>query len=271
MKTKNLFLLIGLFMLAFITVLQAQDKTDRMPKDISIFTPDEMNEMWKKFSSDKGWQVLQNEVSTKKFSRIANKEAAWGFKGTITDEKGNKSEVLFCAYDFINPKNTKQGCSMVWSKVGDKSYKAYLVFPEGVTDLDKKFEASQEWYVDASAKIQKANSWGRCFRRCVQRGVPVPNVETELSKDRSRINVGNTSITVSCPGLCFASALTCSTLAAGTAIAIVGAGALTAGTGGITLPVLIAAGGFGAAVLFTCTATGCGSCIFLCALGCVGE
>ncbi len=271
MKTKNVLLLICLLMLAFIHVLQAQDKADPMPKDITIFTPDEMNEMWKQFSSDKGWQVLQNEVNSKKFFRIANKEAAWGFKGTITDEKGNKSDVLFCTYDFINPKNTKQGCSMVWSKVGDKSYKAYLVFPEGVTDLDKKFEASQEWYVDKSAKIQKANSWGRNFRRCVKRGQSVPGVEVELSGNRSRISVGETTFVTNCPGMCFASALACSGLALGAAVAIVGAAGLTAGTAGITMPVLVAAGGFGAAVLFSCTATGCGTCIFLCALGAAVE
>ncbi|MDJ1500267.1 hypothetical protein [Xanthocytophaga agilis] len=267
MKTSKS-LLLGLLMLVLFNVGYAQNK---IPENITVFTPEEMNMMWKKFSSDKSWQVLQKEVDTKNFYRIANKEAAWGFKGTITDEKGVKSEVLFCVYDFLNPKNEKQGCSMVWSKVGEKSYKAYLVFPEGVTDLDKKFEASEEWYVDASNKIQKANSWGKCFRKCVQRGVPVPGVETEIGKDKSKIKVGDATLTVSCPGLCFASALSCSTLAAGTAIAIIGAGVATASTGGITLPVLIAAGGFGAAVLFTCTATGCGSCIFLCALGCVGE
>jgi hypothetical protein len=262
-----------MFLLAFLLTAKAtfaQDERE-FTYEPRVFSPKEMDMMWEKFSTDKAWQVIAKEADAKGFKKITNKEASWGFEGELKTKEGKVEKVVFCTFDFLNPKNIKQGCSMVWGKVGDKSYKAYLIFPEGVTDPEKKFEQSLEWYVDANNKVQKANSWGRCFRRCMQRGVAATGVETELSRDRSRIVVGGNSYVVSCPGICLASALACSGIAAGVAVAVIGAGIVAAGSGGVGIPVLVAAGGIGAGILFTCVAGGCGTCTFMCALGCIGE
>ena len=229
----------------------------------TIFTESEMKEMWTKFSNDEDWKALVAQTKEKGFTRILNKEAAWGFKGTLTDDKGEKKNVVFCAFDFVNSKDVSQGCSMIWKIVGKESYKAYLVFPPGETDVNKKFEKAQEWYAE-KGQVKKANSWGTRFRACVQRGVPVPGIETELSNNRSRVNVGGATYTITCQTQCLASAIACSTLASVTALATAGIIAASAGT--LTIPALITAGGFGAAVLISCSATGCGTCIFMCAL-----
>jgi hypothetical protein len=145
----------------------------------TVFNESELRELWTKFSTDADWQALTAETDKKGFVRILNKEASWGFRGTLTDSKGNKENVLFCAFDFVNAKDYKQGCSMIWQIVGERAYKAYVVFPPGETDIDKRFANAQEWYAQ-NGKVEKAHSWGTRFRACVQRGVPVPGVETEL-------------------------------------------------------------------------------------------
>lgn len=237
--------------------------------NISYFTHDELEKKWSAFTDNKNWKLLEKTVAEKKFQRILNKEAAWGFSGVTTNDKGEKDSVLVCLFDFLNPANIKQGCSMLWAKVGKKTYKAYIVFPEGETkDINRKFDGTEEWYVDETkGTINKASSWGRTFKKCVQRGVSVPGVETELSNNRSKINIGNGSVTVSCPGICLAGALGCTTLAGGVATAIVLSGIVAAGTEGVGIPVLIAAGGIGGAMLFTCVGASCGACVLMCALG----
>ena len=60
-------------------------------------------------------------------------------------------------------KKEGQGCSMVWRQVGDQIYKAYLVFPVGEKSMDKALLLSEEWF-SSGGKIQKAHSFGRCFR-----------------------------------------------------------------------------------------------------------
>jgi len=235
---------------------------------INFFTPDELNKKWTEFSANKNWQILEKTVAAKQFRRILNKEAAWGFTGTTINDKGEKVSTLVCLFDFLNPANTKQGCSMLWAKVGTKSYKAYIVFPEGEKDVNRKFDLTEEWYVDeVKGTIQKASSWGRTFKKCVQRGVAAPGVETELSNNRSRIVVGGGSVTVSCPGICLAGAIACSGLAGGVATSIILAGIVAAGTEGVGIPVLIAAGGIGGAMLATCVGTSCLACVIICALG----
>lgn len=237
--------------------------------NINFFTHDELNKKWAEFSGNRNWNILEKTVAAKKFSRIMNKEAAWGFSGTTINDKGEKVSVLLCLFDFLNPANIKQGCSMLWAKVGEKTYKAYIVFPEGETkDINRKFDLTEEWYVDeAKGTIVKANSWGKSFKKCVQRGVAAPGIETELSNNRSRIVIGGGSVTVSCPGICLAGAIACSALAGGVATAIILAGISAAGTSGVGIPVLIAAGGIGGAMLVTCVGASCVACVLMCALG----
>jgi hypothetical protein len=245
------------------------EATTPSQNNINFFSPEELTKKWEEFMKDKSWITLAKDVASKKFHRILNKEASWGFNGTIINDKGEKVPAIFCAFDFLDTANIKQGCSMVWTKVGNKSYKSYLIFPSGETkDIERKFGMSEEWFVDeATGTIQKAHSWGKNFIKCVQRGVELPNIETELSKDRSRIKIGGGSVTVSCPGICVAGAIGCSTIAAGVATAIIISGIVAAGTEGIGLPVLIAAGGIGYAILVNCIGASCGACAIMCALG----
>jgi hypothetical protein len=236
--------------------------------NIDFFSHEELNKQWSEFSQNKNWKILEKAVAAKKFSRILNKEASWGFSGTTINDKGEKDSVLLCLFDFLNPANIKQGCSMLWAKVGRKTYKAYIIFPEGEKDINKKFELTEEWYVDETkGTINKASSWGRTFKKCVQRGVEVPGVETELSNNRSKISIGGGTVTVSCPGICLAGAIACTALAGGVATSIVLAGIVAAGTEGVGIPVLIAAGGIGAAMLVTCVGASCVACVLMCALG----
>src|SRR5688572_7979708 len=86
--------------------------------NITLFTPDELNKKWTEFTGNTNWQILQRSLSSRKFSRILNKEASWGFTGTVINDRGEKVSVLLCLFDFINPANIKQGCSMLWAKVG---------------------------------------------------------------------------------------------------------------------------------------------------------
>lgn len=245
------------------------EATTPSQSNIAFFTPEELTKKWAEFMKDKSWIALEKDVASKKFHRILNKEASWGFTGTIINDKNEKVPAIFCAFDFLDTANIKQGCSMIWTKVGTKSYKSYLIFPSGETkDFNRKFGMSEEWFVDEStATVQKAHSWGKNFLKCVQRGVELPNIETELSKDRSRIKIGGGTVTVSCPGICLTGAIGCSTIAAGVATTIIVAGIVAAGTEGIGLPVLIAAGGIGYAILVNCIGASCGACAILCALG----
>ncbi len=135
--------------------------------DMKQFSPKEMDALWDQFGKDQGWAAINKDVATKKFQRIKHEKASWGFKGSRKNAKGQMEDVIFCAFDFYNPNSKNgQGCSMIWRKVGGETYKAYLIFPDGEKDFDKALEASLEWFADEKGQIQKANSWGRCFRRC---------------------------------------------------------------------------------------------------------
>src|SRR5688572_19486694 len=122
-------------------------KTVPAQGNLNFFTPEELNKKWAEFSQNKSWQILEKTVAGKQFHRILNKEAAWGFTGTTINDKGEKVSTLLCLFDFLNPANTKQGCSMLWANVGTKTYKAYIVFPEGEKDVNRKFDLTEEWYV----------------------------------------------------------------------------------------------------------------------------
>jgi hypothetical protein len=211
--------------------------------DMKQFSPKEMDALWDQFGKDQGWAAINKDVATKKFQRIKHEKASWGFKGSRKNAKGQMEDVLFCAFDFYNPNSKKgQGCSMIWRKVGDVTYKAYLIFPDGEKDFDKALEASLEWFADEKGQIQKASSWGRCFRRCTR------------SNDRTTVDSNGTRFSVpsGCGAGCLASVAVC-----GGATAI-----LAVVTGGVTFPVAALAFGL-------CAGLSCGACFVACAVGCM--
>lgn len=204
------------------------------------FTADEMTGNLKRFGADNGWMALEKEMMGKNFKRINSDKASWGFKGTMLDENGMKHNVVFCAYDYYNPKEKAgQASSMIWRKVDDKVYKAYIVFPAGEKDGAKALANSEEWFADDNGKVQKAHSWNKCFTKCIEGG-----------KHKVKID-GIGSVTANCKNSCLASVAVC---AAAT-------GAIALATGGLTIP--WAVGIFG-----VCAGVGCGQCLAMCALGC---
>jgi hypothetical protein len=211
--------------------------------DMEQFSPKQMEMMWDQFGKDQGWAAINKDVASKKFQRIKHEKASWGFKGKLKNAKGQMEDVMFCAFDFSNP-NSKvgQGCSMIWRKVGDEVYKAYLIFPEGEKDMAKALEGSIEWFADEKGNIQKANSWGKCFRKCV---------------------AGNNRVVVDVKGNRFEVPANCGTGCLGS-IAV---------CGGVSAVLAVASGGTGfvpLAVFFgICAGASCGVCIGGCALGCL--
>ena len=242
---KSSFKFVGLFfvLVCFVSSVFAQKQIDNYYQ----FSPKEMEGMMATFSKDAGWKNLSATMSSRSFERIKHEKAAWGFKGQAKTSDGKLQDVLFCAFDFYNPKSKKgQGGTMVWRKVGDEVYKAYLIYPEGVEDLDKALELSEEFFADASGKLQKAQSWGRCFRKCV-RG----SSRTVVDAKGIRFDVPS-----DCGTGCLASIAVC-----GGATAVL-AVATAAPTGGLSFPVL--------AITFgVCAGVSCGVCLGVCALGCI--
>lgn len=212
-------------------------------KDFHQFSEDEMKKMWDKFSSDAGFKELMKQVNEKGFKRINIPEAAWGFKAKGIDKNSKKEvDLVYCAYDFYNPKAKKgegQGCSMIWRKVGDEVYKAYLIFPEGEKNMEKALESSQEWFVNDKNKVEKASSWGRCFRRCIQKG-------------NSIVEIKDVKVRTNCHNSCLGAVAICGAVTAG----------IAASTAGMGVPAAIA-------LFFGCAGVGCAPCFAACALGCI--
>lgn len=231
--------------------------------DYTVLSETEMKAMWSRNEKDADWKVLMAQVSEKKFARILNREASWGFRGTLVADDGTKQDALLCLFDFIDTTDVSHSCSMVWAKVGSKAYKAYMDFPRGEKDGVKKLSNAQEWYAEGG-KVLRAHSFGTRFAACVQRGNALPGVEQEISKDRSILNIGGGQYVVSCPGQCLIGAVACTGLAATVALGTIGIIAASGGT--LTIPTILAAGGIGAAMLLGCGGLACGSCFLMCGL-----
>jgi len=211
----------------------------------TVFTEEEMKTQWQSFSADKGWKALMKEVEAKGFKRI--ERSSWGFKGELKNIVTQKSEdVMFCAFDFYNPATIKektfQTCSMIWRKVGKDVYKAYIVFPKGVSEKEKAFAGAEEWFADNEGAIQKAHSFNKCFNRCINGGRHSVAVDTKF---------GSVHITADCKSQCLSAVAVCGGV---TAI-------LEVASGGLGTPVLIATFGI-------CSGIACGQCFAMCALGC---
>jgi hypothetical protein len=224
---------------------------------------EEMNGMWERINAEPDGKALVGDMEKKGFTRVLNEQAAWGVTGTLVGRDGAEQEVMLCVYDFLDKNDIGHGGSLVWARVGKKTYRAYWDFPSGEKDGKKKLEKAKEWYAERG-QIKRANSFGTRFKQCVQRGNPLPGIETELSGDRSRLKIGGGTYTVSCPTQCLVGAIGCTSLAAGVAVVTIGVIAASGGT--LTLEAIVVAGGIGAAMLLACGGLSCGSCFLLCGL-----
>jgi hypothetical protein len=218
-------------------------------RKIETFTPEQMKANWAKFTQDEGFANLFKDATGKGFEKMTNESAMWGYQGVFKDENGKEQNVLFCAYDFHNPKAPKgQGCSMIWKKVGNRLYKAYLIFPEGEKDFDKAMKGAMEWTVSDDNKVERAHSWGTCFLACVHTNGTAPNINSDIKN--GKLIVGGGSFKINCTTSCFAGAIVCA--AAAGAVAATGAG----------VP-------FAIAILATCAGLTCAPCLATCAIGCM--
>lgn len=240
MKNKML-LLIAVGLIAFRSFGQNEK--------IINFTSRELRANWEKFTKDRAFAALLQDAKGKGFVQVLNERGMFGYEGTVQDANGKDQPVLFCAYDFYNPKAPKgQGCSMIWKKVGARVYKAYLIFPEGEKDIDKAMSGAMEWFAEDDAKVQRAHSWGTCFLKCVQTNGKAPGLDLDIKN--GKVKLGGSSFTLTCTTACFTGAIVCTGVAAGVAAS------------GVGVP-------FSIVLLATCAGLTCAPCMALCALGCM--
>ncbi|HTR29666.1 MAG TPA: hypothetical protein VMH27_10375 [Puia sp.] len=243
MKSKH-FLLVVVATMGFAAIALGQEK-----RQVVNFSAEQLKSHWEKFTADPGFSALLQDAKSKGFTQIQNDKAMYGYQGTITDGNGKEHEVIFCAYDFYNPKAEKgQGCSMIWKRVDGRLYKAYLIFPEGEKDFSKAMAGAMEWYADEEGKVQRAHSWGSCFLKCVQTDGKAPGIDVDIKN--GKVNIGGTTYTLTCSTSCFVGAIVC-TAAAG-AVAASGAG----------VP-------FAIGMMAVCAGLTCAPCLTMCAIGCM--
>jgi hypothetical protein len=222
----------------------------KMLEEAPSLSESELNELWGSFTREKDFGALLKSAEGKGFERIKAKEAAWGFKGEFIDKENKVTPFLFCVYDFYNPKSKAgQGCSMVYKRLGNQSYKAYIVFPEGEKDVKKAFAGAKEWYVDSGAKVEVAHSWSKCFPACVSSSGKLPGLDVDIKN--GKVQIGKSTYSISCLGTCGFAAAICGSLVT----------AITIATGGVSVPVAVA-------VLLGCAGP-CAGCLALCAIGCM--
>lgn len=231
-------------------------KTDAVPAVVRTkpLSEDDLERLWRTQLADAGFSALHQELSEREFSRIP--KAAYGFSGTLSYREGPAEKsipVQFTAYDFHKPalakERTWQTATLLWGRVGDRSYQAYTVLPKGSTmkeqdgsDFLDALGRSDERYWDAGeAKVLQARSFGKRLRECI-RG-------------------GRHGVVVAGPlGLRFSVQADCTTMCLSAVVACGGATALLASVGlGMTVPAAIA-------VFAVCAGGVCVSCLAICAL-----
>jgi hypothetical protein len=219
------------------------------PRKIQTFTAAQMRANFAKFTQDAAFGALYKDARSKGFQQIIREDAMWGYEGVVTDAQGKEQKIFFCAYDFYNPKASNgQGCSMIWKKVGDRLYRAYLIFPEGEKDFDKAMSGAMEWFAEDDGKVQRAHSWGTCFLKCVHTNGTAPGLSVDIKN--GKLLVGTSTFKINCATACFTGAIVCSGVAAVVAASTVG------------VP-------FAIAELAVCTGVTCAPCLAACAIGCM--
>lgn len=240
-------------------------------KSVKFLKSDELqNVLLPKLYSDKSFKVLVDHLQ--KSNYLVVKDRSWGYTGSL-DVNGKIEEVKLFMFDIVQPK-TKQSGTIVWRQIGKQIYKCYLLFDDKSKTWDDMLAKSQEWYVNSTNKIVKAQSWGKCFRKCVKRGETVPGIEVELPNGKSRITLGPSGQTmdVSCSGVCWGFIAVCGfgtgVIYAATVATIFAAS--STGVGVAAVPYIAVAGVTGGiGFLGICAGAGCSLCYAVCGVGCI--
>lgn len=139
-------------------------------KDLKFMTPTELEQQFLSSQKLPAFTAVLNGLQKRGFVKLKMKEGNWGFTGEYKAENGVYAKSKFLAFDFYNPKAGKggQGASIIMRQVGNSTYTAYVIFPEGDVSIEDAFTKGEEWYADAQNNLQPAKSWIRCFLREVR-------------------------------------------------------------------------------------------------------
>lgn len=139
-------------------------------KDLKFMTPTELNQQFLASLKIPAFVAVLNGLQKRGFVKLNMNEGNWGFTGEYKMENGVYAKSKFLAFDFYNPKAGKggQGASIIVRQVGNSTYTAYVIFPEGDVSIEDAFTKGEEWYADAQNNLQPAKSWIRCFLREVK-------------------------------------------------------------------------------------------------------
>lgn len=139
-------------------------------KDLKFMTPTELNQQFLASQKTPAFAAVLNGLQKRGFVKLNMNEGNWGFTGEYKMENGIYAKSKFLAFDFYNPKAGKggQGASIIVRQVGNSTYTAYVIFPEGDVSIEDAFTKGEEWYADAQNNLQPAKSWIRCFLREVK-------------------------------------------------------------------------------------------------------
>lgn len=139
-------------------------------KNLKFMTPTELEQQFLSSQKLPAFTAVLNGLQKRGFVKLKMKEGNWGFTGEYKAENGVYAKSKFLAFDFYNPKAGKggQGASIIMRQVGNSTYTAYVIFPEGDVSIEDAFTKGEEWYADAQNNLQPAKSWIRCFWREVR-------------------------------------------------------------------------------------------------------
>jgi hypothetical protein len=139
-------------------------------KNLKFMTPTELEQQFLSSQKLPAFTAVLNGLQKRGFVKLKMKEGNWGFTGEYKAENGVYAKSKFLAFDFYNLKAGKggQGASIIMRQVGNSTYTAYVIFPEGDVSIEDAFTKGEEWYADAQNNLQPAKSWIRCFLREVR-------------------------------------------------------------------------------------------------------
>ena len=142
-------------------------------KNLKFMTPTELEQQFLSSQKIPAFTAVLNGLQKRGFVKLKMKEGNWGFTGEYNTGNGVYAKSKFLAFDFYNPKAGKggQGASIIMRQVGNSTYTAYVIFPEGDVSIEDAFTKGEEWYADAQNNLQPAKSWIRddCAYTCIVR------------------------------------------------------------------------------------------------------
>ena len=153
----------------FLMCISERSFTQELTK-LCVLTVSELKNKFSALSDDADMKLLKNELKEKGWNKFENEQMSYGVTAVRKDETGKSFPFELYVFDYYN-KSTHQTGALIWRNNGKSVYKAYLLFPSGEKDFEKAMEGSVEMYADGG-KIQKASSFGRCFKRCVSKSCP---------------------------------------------------------------------------------------------------